>query len=163
MHIHAYPATHSEEKQNLQDFVLTYCVDVLRTLQDGLQRRLSPSRPAPRPATATSKDAGAAAVPVAMTRGTEARKGMEEGGVQGAEERYRIKARALYAILRGVVDMHPVACTPVVRRSRSMCVQQLERDHNIVQHIIDDVALLAASLAAATPTTSLTRSPCCAG
>ena len=93
-----------------------------------------------------------------MTRGTEARKGMEEGGVQGAEERYRIKARALYAILRGVVDMHPVACTPVVRRSRSMCVQQLERDHNIVQHIIDDVALLAASLAAATPTTSLTRS-----
>jgi hypothetical protein len=153
----------SEEKQHQQDFVLTYCVDVLRTLQDGLQKRLSPCRPAPLSSAAAARDKGGGVAPVAMIRGTVAGREMEGGGGvgggwQGAEERYRIKARAVYAILRGVIDMHPVACTAVVRRSRSMCVQQLEKDHNIVQHIIDDVTLLAASLAAATPTTSLTRS-----
>jgi hypothetical protein len=33
------------------------------------------------------------------------------------------------------------------QRSRAACVHQLQRDHNIVQHIVDDVRLLAASLA----------------
>ena len=45
--------------------------------------------------------------------------------------------------------MHPLSSAQqqTLQRSRAACVHQLQRDHNIVQHIVDDVRLLAASLA----------------
>jgi hypothetical protein len=167
-----------EQKQHLRDFVLTYCIDVLRQLQDKLQRRWSPA-PRALPHGAAAAAAAAAATPearipsspaisavlsvtsssltpVQSTPEAQSLVGAAGGGEFDGEERYRIKARALYAILKGVIDMHPTTCTQAQRCSRSMCVEQLQKDHNIVQHIIEDVRLLAVSLADSLP--SLTRS-----
>ena len=166
-----------DQKQHLRDFVLTYCIDVLRHLQDKLQRRWSPA-PGALPhgggaaAAATTPEAripsssaisavstslsSSGLTPVQSTPAAQSLVGAAGGGEFDGEERYRIKARALYAILKGVIDMHPTTCTQVQRCSRSMVVEQLQKDHNIVQHIIEDVRLLAVSLAGSRP--SLTRS-----
>jgi hypothetical protein len=80
--------------------VLTYCVDVLRTLQDGLQRRLSPSRPAPPAAAAAVRDKAGGVAPVAMIRGAVAGREMEGGGARPGPRARR----------RGTV-LRPARCT----------------------------------------------------
>ena len=47
--------------------------------------------------------------------------GWGEFGVEGA--RYRVQARALYAILRGVIEMYPVTASAVQRRTRAVRVR----------------------------------------
>ena len=62
--------------------------------------------------------------------------GMDDGGEYA-------RSRALYAILRSVVEIHPISATTFHRRSRSVCIDELEANHGIMDQILSEITVMA--------------------
>ncbi len=75
-----------------------------------------------------------------------------------------MRARALYAILKSVVEMHPITCSTVLvdkKNNRSTCIRELQEQYSIIDNMISELRVLAlansASSALLTPSSVLSK------